>query len=98
MVRPSVNNGAQSEGEWGTVCDDDFTQTSAQAACNTLGFTGGSYSCREAVTSERHDSMKIWMDNVRCESSTTYFYHCKHEGYGSLRSCGHSEAVVLYCS
>ena len=95
MVRPY-----QEGTEWGTVCDDDFTQTSAQAACNTLGFTGGSYSYREAVTGERHDSdpMKIWMDNVRCESSTTYFYHCKHEGTGNLRDCGHWEDVVLYCS
>ena len=100
MVRPSVNNGAQSEGEWGTVCDDDFTQTSAQAACKTLGFTGGSFSFREDVTGDRHDNdpMKIWMDNVRCESSTTRFYWCSHEGWGSLRGCGHWEDVVLYCS
>ena len=25
-------------GEWGTVCDDDFSDSDAQAFCNTLGF------------------------------------------------------------
>ena len=89
---------------WGTVCYDGFTQTSAEAACYTLGFTGGSYSYRSAQTdmvigdSVDTDPMKIWMDNVRCESSTTRFYWCSHEGWGSLRGCGHWEDVVLYCS
>ena len=31
------------DNKWGTVCDDDFELTDAQAACNTLGFSGGSY-------------------------------------------------------
>jgi len=26
------------DGVWGTVCDDDFTDTDAQVACYSLGF------------------------------------------------------------
>ena len=87
--------------EWGTVCDDGFTATSAKAACHTLGLSGGSFSHRQSVTGDRHDSdpMKIWMDNVRCASSTTNFLECSQEGWGSLRSCdGHWEDVFLTCS
>ena len=87
--------------EWGTVCDDNFSSTSAESACYTLGFTGGSFSHRSAVTGDRHDSdpMKIWMDNVQCASRSTNFLECSQEGWGSLRSCdGHWEDVVLTCS
>ena len=91
--------------EWGTVCDDGFTQTSAQAACYTLGFTGGSYSFREAQTdmvrgdSVDTDPMMIWMDNVKCASGTSDFLSCSHRNSPPKSDCdGHWEDVVLYCS
>ena len=30
-------------GEWGTVCDDEFGATAARIACNQLGFSAGYY-------------------------------------------------------
>ena len=85
--------------EWGTVCDDGFTQTSAEAACYTLGFSGGSYSYREAVTGDRHNSdpMQIWMDTVRCPSGTSDFLTCPRRNNPGPSNCGHFEDVVLYC-
>ena len=55
------------DNEWGTVCDDSFTQTSAQAACHTLGLGGGTFSYREKITGDRHDSRRFgWiMSNVQ---------------------------------
>ena len=95
-------------GQWGTVCDDGFTQTSAEAACYTLGLRGGSYSYRSAVTGMKKgdsidtDPMKIWMDSVECTSGTSDFYHgCSYRAE-PLRTedyCdGHWEDIFLYCS
>ena len=87
--------------EWGTVCDDGFTATSAQSACETLGLSGGTFSYRESVTGDKatEDQTRIWMDNVRCSNSNTNFLQCSQQGWGSLRDCsGHWEDVVVTCS
>ena len=94
-----------SSNEWGTVCDDGFTQTSAQAACYTLGLRGGSFSYREIETdmvagdSVDSDPMAIWMDNVECASGTSYFFNCPYRRSPPKSNCdGHWEDVVLFCS
>ena len=55
------------DNKWGTVCDDGFGSTDAEAACKTLGFTGGSYSHTNPGFSK--STVPIWMDNVDCNSS-----------------------------
>ena len=91
-------------GVWGTVCDDDFTQKSAKAACYTLGLSGGQFATRETVIGDAQqyvtdtDTKKIWMDNVKCASSTDNFLMCPHNGWGSLRDCQHWEDVFLSCT
>lgn len=87
--------------EWGTVCDDDFTSTSAEAACHTLGLRYTTFSYREAVTGNKaeEDKSRIWMDDVHCSSRTTNFLECSQHGWGSLRDCtGHWEDIVLTCN
>ena len=96
------------DGEWGTVCDDYFTATSAAAACYTLGLSGGSFKYRLEVFSSitRGDStdkdpMTIWMDNVACSSTTDNFLDCAHrkDPPRTTSDCnGHWEDVVLFCS
>ena len=100
MVRP-YGGGT----EWGTVCDDGFTQTSAEAACYTLGFSGGSYSYRQVQTnmvegdSVDSDPMIIWMDNVECASGRSYFLGCPFRNSPPKSDCnGHWEDIVLFCS
>ena len=80
--------------KWGTVCDDSFDATDAQAACKTLGFAGGLYSHTNPGFSE--SSVPIWMDEVDCDSSTTNFLQCEHEGWND-HDCSHGEDVLLDC-
>ena len=40
LVNGSANSGRLEvfyDGEWGTVCDDDFSEVDARAFCNALG-------------------------------------------------------------
>ena len=55
------------DNKWGTVCDDNFNSTDAEAACKTLGFSGGSYSSTNPGFSE--STVPIWMDDVDCNSN-----------------------------
>ena len=81
--------------KWGTVCDDGFGITNAQAACRTLGFSGGSYETFNTKLS--HLLVPTWMDDVRCASSSTNFLQCSHPGWGK-EDCSHSEDVLLTCT
>lgn len=82
------------ENKWGTVCDDGFGTTDAQAACKTLGFSFGSYYHTNPGFHE--STVPIWMDEVGCASSSTNFLECSHDGWGD-HDCSHSEDVLLTC-
>ena len=58
------------ENKWGTVCDDSFGLTDAEAACKTLGFTGGSYQGRQFTRFPY--SLPTWMDEYQLYSNETY--------------------------
>ena len=82
------------DNKWGTVCDDSFDSTDAQAACKTLGFSGGSHGDGNIGISE--SIVPIWMDEVDCDSSSTNFLECDHDGWGD-EDCSHSEDILLTC-
>ena len=83
------------DNKWGTVCDDEFDLTDAQAACNTLGFSGGSYGNGNIGISE--SIVPIWMDDVACTDAMRNFLECTHRGWGT-ENCNHNEDVLLYCT
>ena len=80
---------------WGTVCDDSWTDTNSQAACQTLGWRGGSHTNYDTKLSEVF--VPIWMDNVKCSSSSTNFLQCSHPGWGE-ENCSHAEDILLTCT
>ena len=83
------------DNKWGTVCDDSFGSTDAQAACKTLGFSGGRYSHTNPGFSL--STVPIWMDEVACASSSTNFLECSHRGWG-VEDCTHAEDILLTCT
>ena len=84
------------DNKWGTVCDDRFGPTEAQAACQTLGFSGGSYNGNQR-TRFLESSVPIWMDEVNCDSNSTNFMQCEHRGWG-VENCYHTEDILLTCT
>lgn len=82
------------EGQWGTVCDDNFNIDHASVACKQL-------ECGSAVSFSGsanfgEGSGPIWFDDLICSGNESALWNCKHEGWGK-HNCDHSEDVGVIC-
>ncbi|XP_062572436.1 deleted in malignant brain tumors 1 protein-like [Saccostrea cucullata] len=83
-------------GQWGTICDDAFTNQNAGVLCQMLGYsrTGASY---RGAGSFGAGTGKIWLDNVNCTGGEGSITQCRSNGWGA-HNCGHNEDVGIICS
>ena len=82
-------------GEWGTVCDDEWYDSNAGVVCRQLGFGSSGRSYRNAYFGQ--GSGPIWLDNVICTGSESTLASCGHLGFNVTRSCSHSEDAGVGC-
>ncbi|XP_034531827.1 lysyl oxidase homolog 3B isoform X3 [Notolabrus celidotus] len=82
------------KGEWGTICDDDFSITNANVLCRQLGFvsaTGWTHSAKYGK-----GQGKIWLDNVLCSGGEKSIEFCRSRGWGNS-DCTHDEDAGVVC-
>ncbi|XP_052268670.1 uncharacterized protein LOC127870050 [Dreissena polymorpha] len=83
-------------GQWGTVCDDEFTVTSAKVVCRMLGFadTGVSEVLLPSVYGP--GTGIIMLDSLNCNGYEEDVANCSHDSWQST-DCSHKEDVGVNC-
>ena len=81
-------------GEWGTVCDDEWDDTDAGVVCRQLGFGSSGIAIGSAGFGQGSGS--IWLDSVTCTGNESTLSSCGHLGIGVTR-CNHSEDASVIC-
>ncbi|XP_052085416.1 cubilin-like [Mytilus californianus] len=79
------------DGQWGTICDNDFGRNEAKVVCLALGlrsyglpFTAGD------------GSGPIWLDDLQCIGNEFTLFDCAHLPWGTF-NCDHGEDVGVDC-
>uniref|UniRef100_A0AAQ5ZEB4 Neurotrypsin n=1 Tax=Amphiprion ocellaris TaxID=80972 RepID=A0AAQ5ZEB4_AMPOC len=91
------------QGQWGSVCDDNWTELNAQVVCRQLGFRiktqlqktrGRAEVAPDGVYEESHGL--ILLDEVQCQGTEASLLLCIHSEWGH-HDCSHSEDVGVRC-
>ena len=83
-------------GEWGTVCDDEWDDTDAGVVCRQLGF--GTYGSSYSLAYFGEGSGPIWLDSVTCIGNESTLALCHHLGVNVKTYCrSHYEDAGVRC-
>ena len=79
-------------GEWGTVCDNDWSEKKAKMVCMELRV--GVFGIPDSFGP---GSERVLLDNVICSDDDKTLASCGHYGVGITPFCSHSNDVGVKC-
>ncbi|XP_035386193.1 neurotrypsin [Electrophorus electricus] len=82
-------------GQWGTICDDGWTDQDAEVVCRELGHRGLAKARVMAYFGEGEGP--IHADNVKCTGGERSLADCIKQPFG-IHNCRHSEDAGVICS
>ena len=82
-------------GEWGTVCDDEWTLNDARVVCRQLGWSD-QWPLPLTNAQFGQGTGTIWLDAVQCTGSEAHLYDCPNLGVG-IHDCEHTEDAGVRC-
>ena len=82
-------------GEWGTVCDNEWDLNDAQVVCSELGL--GKVVAAIPGAFYGQGSGRIWPSNVNCFGTESTIENCTHRGWGP-GYCNHGEDAGVKCT
>ena len=82
-----------SEGQWSTVCDEEWVFTNAQVICRQLGFGSADPTLFQAFYGE--GSGPVLMDDVLCKGTEATFMSCSKSP--RQNECRHDTDVGVIC-
>ncbi|XP_034886224.1 neurotrypsin [Mirounga leonina] len=80
-------------GQWGTVCDDGWTELNTYVVCRQLGYKYGKQS---PANHFEESTGPIWLDDVSCSGKESSFVQCSRRQWGR-HDCSHREDVGITC-
>ena len=83
------------DGEWGTVCEDEWDLSDAEVVCTELGY-GSAIAARYHAFSGQ-GSGQIWLDDLYCDGTEVTIANCSHGGWGN-HDCIHAEDAGVRCT
>ncbi|KAF7659221.1 hypothetical protein LDENG_00001350 [Lucifuga dentata] len=83
------------DGQWGTVCDDEWDIRDAQVVCRAMDCGTAQAAPRGAFFGQSEG--QIWLDDVDCTGNETSLLHCGRQPFGD-NNCGHPEDAGVICS
>ena len=93
------------DGQWGTICDDYWTDVEADVACRALGYPKGSVEGGGSRFDRAHfgpGSGSILLDDVNCVGNETSLLECDYRKKNGVKTvgynnCTHREDVGVRC-
>ncbi|KAB5518531.1 hypothetical protein PHYPO_G00167140 [Pangasianodon hypophthalmus] len=82
-------------GQWGTICDDGWTDEDAEVVCRQLGYSGVAKARVMAYFGEGHGPIHV--DNMKCTGAERSLADCIKQPIGS-HNCRHSEDAGVICN
>uniref|UniRef100_A0A3B1KE07 SRCR domain-containing protein n=1 Tax=Astyanax mexicanus TaxID=7994 RepID=A0A3B1KE07_ASTMX len=83
------------DGQWGTVCGDNWDMKDAEVVCRQVGCGRALNSTHSAHFGEGNGP--VLLDDVGCSGQENNLLSCSHGGLG-ITNCSHSEDAGVICS
>ncbi|XP_065913214.1 neurotrypsin-like [Dysidea avara] len=83
-------------GQWGTVCDNNWDMVDANVVCYQLGFGKAWRAYTYGYFGSGSSSMPIWLGEIQCTTRDRYLSECRHNGWGN-NDCSHYEDAGVAC-
>ena len=83
------------QGEWGTICDNDWDYADANVVCKMLGYPSAMRSSKEAEFGQ--GTGNITLSDVHCTGSEDNLGLCWIIG-SNITDCDHSKDAGVVCS
>ena len=82
-------------GQWGTVCQDQWDMNDAHVVCRMLGYPRAIEFTNNTIFGGAADG-PIWLDDVNCTGTESTLAACPHAGWGNS-NCDHSKDAGVVC-